>query len=193
MNAMKLMAYLGLAVLPEGLMAGQEIPKGYEAGRYETLWTKSPFTLSSAAEGDAGGIGQDMTLAGIAKIGNTEMITIVDKKTQRRLTISPTSQPDGISLVSIQMDNDLKKATATIRKGGETATIKYDMDYLAASAPPPAAVSPAPVGQPGQGNNANNLPRAQNPNRGGNNRGNPPRVIPRRIVIPNVPSTPTAP
>jgi hypothetical protein len=193
MNAMKFIVCLSLAVLGDApLWAESTMPKGYDVSRYEMLWKRSPFTLSSAGDETTFGFAQDMILGGIAKIGNTEMITIVDKKTQRRLLISPTAQPDGISLVSIQMDNDLKKTSATIRKGGETATIKYDMEYLAASAPAPVASAPAPGMQPGQGNNSNNLPRVQNPNRGGANRGGPPRVIPRRIVIPNAPPTPPA-
>lgn len=112
---------------------GEIIPKGFDVSRYETLWKTSPFTLASAAAEGPGGFADQLVLVGFWKLGGSNSVVIRDKQKQTWSTVTQTPNPDGVSLVSIQESN--QETTATIKKGEETATLKFDRVQIAATAP----------------------------------------------------------
>jgi hypothetical protein len=128
------------------------IPQGFETKRYETMWKRSPFTLESVVPEMQKGFAADLSLVGTSVVGTNNYVMLLDKKTSERFLVSETLNPKGISLVSIEQDDDPAKVTATLKKGAETSIIKFDPAALTAmpKAPPITANRPP---------NAFNVPR----------------------------------
>jgi hypothetical protein len=177
---------LGFSALPA---AESPVPQGFPAERYEALWKKSPFTLSSAGPEDGpAGFAQNLALTGVAQVGSDTLITLFNRQTQQRFLVSTKEPVDGINLVSVTTDRDLSKVSAVLKKGGETGTVKYDMATINmpsanAGGPPPNMPPPSPdntrIQQPGQGGNMH--PGLTRPS---------PRIIPRKAQIPGTPPPP---
>ena len=131
----------------EGL--GPAIPQAYAADRYSGTWTKNPFLVEVAPVAvNQVSFAQDWALTGLTVKPNGEsMAYIRNKQTQefKRVTNKPDS--DGFELVKANPNPDRKSASVEVRKGSETATLKYDE-----VAPAPAAAQRVPV--PGQVPNA---------------------------------------
>lgn len=136
----------------------QTIPTAFPIERYESLWKHSPFTLTSVEETETDqGFGQFFALAGVARIGSDDLVTLLDKRTQERLLISAKLDSRGFQLVSVQSDHDILKVAVKIKKGAEVATLKFDPALLAArasnqpagpsytNAPPPQVQSAVPT------------------------------------------------
>lgn len=121
------------------LFASETIPKPFPVERYEALWTRSPFALSSVSEQAAAtGFGEHLALVGYARIGSTDLVTIVDKQSQKRLLVTMQPGPENIRLVSLETNQDRTRVTAVLQKGEEKAVVKFDLDLLK-SAPSPGA------------------------------------------------------
>lgn len=147
------------------------VPEPYPVERYQPLWQKSPFSLSTAAEeGAVAGFAEDLVLSGVSEMDGKSYVWVLDTKTQKRRMLSSTPDAEGFALESLTSDADMTKVSAVIRKGGETAPVKYKLEIfqqampaaaVAAQAPPPAA--------------PNRVPR-------------PPKTVTRRIIVPSKPS-----
>jgi hypothetical protein len=163
------------------------IPSAYPVERYEPLWKKSPFALSSAAvpEAPPAGFADSLALTGILKIGDEVLVAVVDKVTKERQMLSTKAEGRTVWVEKLELsDDDTGKVAVTLKKGAENAVLRYDMDYLkqmaAVSTPPPASSVSAPAAAPVV-----------------NHSGGPPRVAPpppsgrplvqRRIIIPSQP------
>ncbi|MBI4024405.1 MAG: hypothetical protein HY360_05450 [Verrucomicrobia bacterium] len=164
-HSMRSVLFIGGYSAWTGLLVAAEptLPKGYPAERYDPVWKRSPFTLSSVEQETVKvGFAQQLALVGVAKIGSAETVMIVNKQSQERFTVSEEPGQHGIRLISIQQNLDPLKVAATLKKGDETAVVRFDPVLLkAASAvqptvhPPmttannPAGAAPA-LGQPVQ-------------------------------------------
>jgi len=135
-----------------------EVPAGFPVERYSTLWEHSPFTTSSVQQDSAPpGFAQNLALVGIARIGDEDVITLLNRQSLERFIVS-SARPNkqGLKVVSVSSDADPLKTSVTLQMGGETGKVGFDKVLLAQtqSAPPPQ--------QPGQV--MLNAPQPPNPN-----------------------------
>ncbi len=145
------------ALLLAGLLAGDLSaatdaalpPDAYPATRYDALAKKSPFSLASTEEVVTAGFADNLILLGAARIGDTRMATLLDRTSSRTFTITGVPGADGIELVDVTDMADPKTATASIKKGGEIARIRFDPMLLTTGGQPGApGVQPAQPGNP---------------------------------------------
>jgi len=168
------------------------LPSSLKAGRFAALGKKSPFTLASTTEENAD-FAKDLILAGYFRTDGQDFVLIANRTQPTRLMVGTQSSPaaQGLVLVKVERDpsGDPTKLRAQIRKGSETAMVKYETSSAPAGQPAPgqAAMGQPPVpgqvvpGQPVAGQGAPAVP-GQKPAQ------NPP-VIRRRVVpIPPAPS-----
>jgi len=174
---------------------GSGLPVPLDGNRFAALSKKSPFTLASTTEENAD-FAKDLLLAGYVRIEGQDFVMIANRSNPNRLMVGtkPSPAAQGMVLVKVERDpsGDPTKLTAQIRKGTETATLKYE-----AAAPSPGGAPPGqPVpGQPQPGQPQPGQPQASvppqvpgaAPGSGGQKPG--PAVIRRRVVpIPPLPS-----
>ena len=126
-------------------------PAGYAAQRYEALWKRSPFTLSSISDA-TGSKTSSFALAGYLKIGSSEYVTLVNRQSHETFFVSSEPNAQGLKLVSVQPSADPLKVTAQISRADVAETVGYDPAILSApvkGAPPvqvaSATVNPGPV------------------------------------------------
>lgn len=126
------------------------VPEPQPAEHFSALWQKNPFTIASTEQVPQAGFAQNLAVVGIAKIGGESIVTVLNKQTQERFTMDSGGGPQGMKVVSVSMDADPLKASVTIRKGGETATVGFDRALLAmAQSPAPPAGATGTAGAPG--------------------------------------------
>ncbi|MBX7158309.1 MAG: hypothetical protein K1X66_07990 [Verrucomicrobiae bacterium] len=121
------------------------IPQGFEVKRYESIWKRSPFTLESVVPELQKGFATDLSLVGTSVVGTNNYVMLLDKKTSDRFLVSETLNHKGISLVSIQRDDDPTKVSATLKKGAETSIIKFDPTALNNMPKPPPMMTNRPL------------------------------------------------
>lgn len=125
------------------------VPKGYPVERYAVLWEHSPFTMvSTAPMAPQAGFAQNLAVVGIAKFGDHNLVTLVDRKSMERMTIDTDADAHGIKVVSVETDPDPLKTKVTIQKGSEVATVGFDKSLLAMIQTPPPATVTAATGNP---------------------------------------------
>lgn len=167
------------------LLSGQAeiaIPDGYPPSRYQVIWQRSPFTLSSA--NDSSPAPQKLALTGILQIGNKTYASVIDKDSKHRFMVSQDEPVERISLVEIKNADDPAKVIATFKRDGELIQLRYDSDYLKHQAVPPASEAAAKAKT--TESEAPNL-TADSPSRGSH----PPLVV-RPAIRRSIPITPPA-
>lgn len=109
------------------------IPTPYPISRYEPLWKRSPFVLSTAAAASPIQLAQQYTLGGFAIINNEPYITVVETATQRRYLVSKSpSKEHRLVLISISDNPDKPlESSATISINGAPQTITFDKNAIA--------------------------------------------------------------
>lgn len=167
-------------------VSGKGLPVLLNAGRFAALGKKSPFTLASTTEENAD-FAKDLILAGYFRTDGKDFVLVANRTQPTRLMVGtqPSAAAQGLTLVKVERDpsGDPTKMRAQIRKGSETAMLKYEIPASAgqpAQGQPPSAQPPIP-GQPQAAQAAPAVPGQKAPQ-------NPP-VIRRRVVpIPPAPS-----
>src|SRR5581483_5878328 len=141
-------------------------PTALPRDRYKTMIKKSPFAPATptAAVAATPGFATGYYVAGVAKIGDKDFVTIASRNGQSRFSLMPgEAGPEGITVTSVQWSNETGKSKATVKKGNETGTIEFDqMAAQANAAPAPQVTQP---GQPGmiQPPRMPNIPRMNMP------------------------------
>jgi hypothetical protein len=179
MNRRLLPAIFAVAlVLPGSLGTKADPPalpgNGFDASRYKTLWTKSPFAVASDNSAQTS---PDYSLVGIAEIDGISYASLIDKQSQEHFLLCSDKPDRGLTLISIKRGQDTSDTTAIIqKKDGESITLKLET-VVAASTPGPPTVFPLPM--PGTVNTS--APFNQ---QGIIRRGPPPAPFRPRIIIP---------
>jgi hypothetical protein len=184
-------------VLPspdEPVSAEVGLPTVLQAGRFSALGKKSPFTLASTTEENAD-FAKDLVLAGYVRMDGKDFVMVANRTRPERLMVGtqPSPAAQGMVLLKVERDpsGDPTKLRAQIRKGTETAMLKYEAAAFG-SAGQPASGQPVPgqpaipgqaavPGQPQAGQAAPAIPGQGSPQ-------NPPVIRRRVIPIPSVPS-----
>jgi hypothetical protein len=125
-----------LAFADDSVLPGQ----GNTAAHYETLWTKSPFSVATP---DAVDTSPDYTLVGITQLDGVAYASVVDAHTQDHFVISTEKTIQGLKLVSITHSRSGSDTFASVQKDGQVLSLK-----LQSAALPPAGGVPGPNGQP---------------------------------------------
>jgi len=128
------------------------IPEGYPVEHYSALWERSPFTIASVQDASQAGFAQNLAVVAIARIGNEDMVILLNKQSQERITVSSfKSNAQGMKVVSVAADTDPLKTHVTIQEGSEVAIVGFDKALLAMTqSPAPAAQNAAPDPNPVQ-------------------------------------------
>ena len=139
------------------------LPQPMNPERYAPLGKKSPFTLASAGE-EAADFAKDLFITGYVRLGGEDYVMVANKTKPDRILVgkSPSPSAQGMLLVEFKKDSsgNPAKMQAKVKKGTETATLKYEASGGGGGAPAPMAAVPTPQtpalpGQP-QGNQAQN-------------------------------------
>lgn len=106
------------------------IPAAYDASHYASTWERrSPFLgqVVPTAPTANDGLARDWALAGMARIGNKEVVYIQNKQTgeSKRLTNQDGDNSE-FRLVSVSFERNRSKAEVKVSRGAEVATLKYD-------------------------------------------------------------------
>jgi len=172
---------------PVGTQTLSGLPQPMNPERYASLGKKSPFTLASAGE-EAADFAKDLFITGYVRLGGEDYVMVANKTKPDRILVgkSPSPSAQGMVLVEFKRDpsGNAAKMQAKVKKGTETATLKYESSGGGGSGVPapmtavPTPQAPALPGQP-QGNQVQN--RQNTPTQGG-------VPVIRRRVIP-IPAT----
>jgi len=176
--------------MPTSAPAG--LPAPLVASRFAPLGKKSPFTLASTTEENAD-FAKDLILAGYFRTDGQDFVLVANRTQPTRLMVGTQASPaaQGLVLVKVERDpsGDPTKLRAQIRKGSETAMLKYETSSAPAGQPAPGqpAMGQPPVpgqvspGQPVAGQGTAGAP-GQKPAQ------NPPVIRRRVIPIPPAPA-----
>jgi len=151
---------------PAAPPAASSVPSSLSLARFSVLAKKSPFTLASTTEENAD-FAKDLVLAGYFRMDGQDFVMVANRTRPERLMVGTQSSPaaQGLVLVKVERDpsGDPTKLRAQIRKGTETALLKYEAAPAPSAAPPgqpvpgqpaqaqvPAQVPGQAVGTPGQ-------------------------------------------
>ena len=96
---------------------------GFPASRYETLWTKSPFSVATA---EAAQESPDYSLVGIAQFDGVSYASLIERQNQEHFLISTDKPTRGITLSSITRGKDGSDTTAIVQKDGQPLTLKLE-------------------------------------------------------------------
>ena len=165
------------------------LPQPINPERYASLGKKSPFTLASAGE-EAADFAKDLFITGYVRLAGEDYVMVANKTRPDRILVgkSPSPSAQGIVLLEFKKDpaGNPAKMQAKVKKGTETATLKYESSGGGGGAAPtpmtavPTPQTPALSGQT-QGNQNQVQTRQNTPAQGG-------VPVIRRRVIP-IPAT----
>jgi hypothetical protein len=114
-------------------------PESPSVERYQPIWTRSPFTVSSATpEEVASG---KWVLVGLALSPDDPMVFILNRETQERRIITSSSTDKDFSIDSIDQQSDYLKSSVRLKTPTELITVRFDAALIAESA---AAMAVAP-------------------------------------------------
>lgn len=135
------------------------IPQAAPLSEYENMTAKSPFALATApvaAPTEAPpNFAADWILTGLAQLpngqGGTDDYVSIRSRDQRisfsLVGAEPASDPDpdveGVALVRVERGNKLADTYAEIKKGSETAKVKFSEEVTTPPSSPDAASAPA--------------------------------------------------
>lgn len=134
------LALIGSCALSGSAVWADDAPlpgQGFDAPRYEALWTKSPFAVA-AAEASQGS--SDYTLRGVSKIDGVTYVNLVDNQSQGDHFLVTSDKPSrGLTLVSVTRGHGDVATQVVVQKAGQWITLKLDTSSSANVPPPPGA------------------------------------------------------
>lgn len=109
------------------------IPQPFPRSRYEASWKKNPFLLKTAPVIQKQvSWSEDFALTSIAKMSGVHRVSIKNKKTGESKRLSDDSNADAeFKIVKVNLLPDRKSSSVEIEKGGEKATLTYDLTMAA--------------------------------------------------------------
>jgi len=133
---------------PSPTQTSSGLPAGLDYSRFAALGKKSPFTLASSTE-EAADFAKDLVLAGFVRLDGEDFVMVANKTKPDRVLVGKKPSPSAQGMVLVEMKKDPSgnpaKMEARIKKGGEVATLKYEVTGGGGAAP----ASPMAGGQPG--------------------------------------------
>jgi hypothetical protein len=132
-----------LALLPWTCMAAADgtvlPPDPPAASHYETLWTKSPFSVATPEEAADS---PDYALVGVTQLDGVAYASIVQKQNSDHFLISSEKEIKGMLLKSVTHSTNGTDTFASVEKDGQILTLKLESTPLT----PPTAPGTPPMG-----------------------------------------------
>ncbi len=115
---------------------------------------------------DAPSFAADLYVTGVARIGDTDLVTISSRDKTRRFSVfsGETNPREGIEIISVDWSDTVGGSKVSVKKGSEYATLVFDQAELAkplapeAQAPPLPGVAGSPVLAPSTGGETGSRP-----------------------------------
>jgi hypothetical protein len=123
---------LALTAKPAGAEDSAAPGPGFVASRYETLWTKSPFSVATA---EAAQESPDYSLVGIAEFDGVSYASLIERQSQEHFLISSDKPIRGLMLTSITHGPAGTDTYAVVQKDGQPITLKLEQAPAAAATP----------------------------------------------------------
>jgi len=140
------------------------VPKRTEFARYQTMLEHSPFAVATAAALPAAtpSFAKDLYIANAARSPDGDLVTLASASDKNFKEYLSTKEPNlhGYSIANIEWSERVGATKVTISKDGQFATVSFNQALLAAPAgaqvaapaPNPGFVQPAPQVQQAQPN-----------------------------------------
>lgn len=167
------LAAIAAAALMPGVLASDQVPAGFSAGRYARLWERNPFTLVTPAAPQATPSAFDkLALVSWFRAGKDAVVFVQNTETNevQKVTMRPNAQ--GIRLVDIHPNSNPQAVEAVLAGNSEQGTIRFRMDVQPSGGTP--GVPGAPPGVAGPPAQPGALPQPGAPPQPGTGRGFPP-------------------
>lgn len=127
------------------------MPTQHELERYEHIWKAAPFIAATEVTPKGESIAQRFALTGFARLGESEVIFLFDRKSLSRFSVAKGSPQNGVELLAVAEKANINELGARIKAEGEVAEITYDASVAGAgeaaavtsAVPIPAATRPA--------------------------------------------------
>lgn len=158
-------------------------PIDHPLDRYAVIWERAPFVIETKIVEESAGLAQRFALTGVAMVDGAPVAFLLDRSTLARIIVAPGRTSQGIELLSVDQQSNVRNSSAVIKLGAEQASLRFDTESLQVSngaAPMPTGATPgtptaqnstaAPASQP-------NINSAQPPT-------TPTRVIRRTLIRP---------
>ncbi|HVE16632.1 MAG TPA: hypothetical protein VNB29_07835 [Chthoniobacterales bacterium] len=116
-------------------------PKTYGVDRYQHIWKRSPFIVETVAAVQSPGLASKYGLVGIASLGKSPVVFLWDKnesdpaKSRFMVSQAKADTIHNIEVVSVAVDKDPRKSTATIKQGADQALLQFDQSGIPPSGP----------------------------------------------------------
>ena len=135
--------------------SAQPLPTPFPEARYQTMSTRSPFAVATAAAPAAAptpGFAAQLYVDGVAHAGNTDFVAIKSRDPDNHkvlfVEVGKTTD-DGLKVERVKWSPELGKSTVDVSKDGEKATLGFDQDLIAAAvSQPPQPPQPGIFRQP---------------------------------------------
>jgi len=163
-----------VAPVPDATPTSANLPTpGFAPGRYEALWTKSPFAVATSET--VGAESPDYFLVGVANQDGIFYASVIERQNQEHFLLTSDKPVRGLTLKSINRSGDGQNTYAEVLKDGQPLTLKLEQAPAAAGGvsnaanmsapgaiPMPGGVSPQ-MPMPGMPGGAPGFPASQRP------------------------------
>ncbi len=154
-----ILLFSSLAITLLSPLHSESIPQRYPLDRYNDLRKHLPFGKPTVIETEAPKpppFTEDLTLLGFSKVGSGYFVSLANKKTQKKIFLSPKEKPDGITVAEVINNSEMSKVEIKLKKGTEIASVKFDPKYISPpsfgnpipNVPPPTVQNGLPQNQP---------------------------------------------
>jgi hypothetical protein len=137
--------------------AGDEVPAGFQADRYQKVWERNPFTLVTPVMAQAlPTVFDKLILLSWLNDGVQDVVFVQNTETNEVQKITKDSNSNNLRLIALHRDADPKKADAILANGAEQGSVKFRLEMptagpqVAGGQPPPGGVAGRVPGMPGQ-------------------------------------------
>lgn len=110
-----------------------DLPEAVALARYQAMIEKSPFAPATPppppvqVEAAQPSFAETLYVTGVAKLGDTDFVTISSRDQQNRFSLTPGQKnSDGIELASVEWTAEPGKTKVTLKKGTEFGVIGFD-------------------------------------------------------------------
>ena len=152
--------------VPLSALADDLVPRGFELNRYQHLWEKNPFTLSTPATAVAQeSIFDKLVLVSWMKTDGKDIVYLRHTDTNAVDKVTRDSGPESLRLIEVHPNANPKLFEAVISDGTQQKPLKFSFEAAStvAVANPPVVPNPMQQQVPQQPNvNAQNIQRILN-------------------------------
>jgi len=133
------------AIAPPVASAGEDVPAGFKADRYQKVWERNPFTLVTPAAAQVRTTPFDkLILVSWLNDGGRDVVFVQNTETSEIQKVTNDPNPNNLKLLAIHKDADPKKAEVVLSNGADQGPVRFRLEVPTAAPqlPPGAATGP---------------------------------------------------